>query len=181
MAMPRLKLRPGALPPGTRWFHPDAIIATGFGSGLMPIASGTWGSAVALPIGWALHQWGGAIAVALGALVATLAGWWAAERLGGKAGIRDPGFIVIDEIAGQLIALAFVPAALLPYLLAFLLFRAADIFKPFPANWCDARLHGGLGVMLDDLVAGLYAGIAAWLVLRTGVIDHVLRSLGLAG
>jgi phosphatidylglycerophosphatase A len=92
--------------------------------------------------------------------------------------MRDPGLIVIDEVAGQLLALAFAPQTLPGYALAFLLFRVADILKPFPADWLDANVHGGLGVMLDDLVAGLYAGIALWLAMKIGFVSHVIGPSG---
>ena len=77
----------------------------------------------------------------------------------------DPRPVVIDEIVGQLLALTAVPLHPVPILLSFLLFRFFDIFKPFPANWIDRHLCGGWGIMLDDVVAGLYA----WLVLQLGL------------
>ena len=78
---------------------------------------------------------------------------------------RDPGPVVIDEVAGQWLTL--VPAAylapstpdLITYLIAFILFRIADIFKPWPASWADRTIHGGLGIMLDDIIAAIYSGL----------------------
>lgn len=72
-----------------------------------------------------------------------------------------------------------VPLAWWAYAVAFLAFRAADIVKPFPANWCDRNVHGELGVMLDDLVAGLYAGLASWAVCRFIPIEAILHDIGL--
>ncbi|MBL8700215.1 MAG: phosphatidylglycerophosphatase A [Alphaproteobacteria bacterium] len=142
------------------------------------MASGTWGSLAALPFGWILQAQGGSLALLLAAAVATVAGTLASNRLLAHGGDQDPGYIVIDEIAAQWLALAFAPPSWWGYLIAFAAFRAADIVKPFPANWCDRNVHGGLGVMLDDLVAGLYAGIATWLACRHLPIERYLHALG---
>lgn len=174
-----IKLRPGRLPDGVSPGEPAALIASGLGVGYVPFASGTWGSLAALPVAWLLHAQFGALALVAAAIVATLAGIWAADRLVRIGDDQDPGYIVIDEIAAQFLALAFAPLTWWGYALAFLLFRAADIFKPFPANWCDAHVKGGLGVMLDDLVAGLYAGIATWAICRFMPIEALVRGLGL--
>ena len=174
----KLKLRPGSLPPEWPLRRPETLIATWFGSGLAPIASGTWGSLAALPFGWLALVYGGIWLLVGLTVVVTVAGIWASSRLVAGADIRDPGFIVIDEVAGMLVTLAFAPLTWWGVALAFLLFRAADIVKPFPANWCDAHLHGGLGVMLDDLVAGLYAGLATWLIAEFVLRDLVLAVFG---
>jgi phosphatidylglycerophosphatase A len=174
----KLKLRPGALPPEWPLRRPETLIVTWFGTGLAPIASGTWGSLAALPFGWLALVYGGVGALVALAGVISLLGIWASSRLVAGAEIRDPGFIVIDEVAGMLVTLAFAPMTWWGFALAFFLFRAADIVKPFPANWCDAHVHGGLGVMLDDLVAGLYAGLATWLLSEFVVHDLVLARVG---
>lgn len=160
----KIKLRPGSLPPQWPLRRPETLIVTWFGTGLAPIASGTWGSLATLPVGWLAVTYGGIAALAALALLVSLAGIWASSRLVDDAKLQDPGFIVIDEVAGMLVTLLFAPLTWWGYALAFFLFRAADIVKPFPANWCDKHVHGGLGVMLDDLVAGVYAGIATWLI-----------------
>lgn len=167
----KLKLRPGSLPKDMPLSHPASLIATWFGVGLMPIASGTWGSLAALPLGAAGHLFGEVFAEVFGnpfrevfvllfAVGVAAAGVWAGNAICARSGLRDPGLIVVDEVAGMLLALVFAPFTWWGYALAFVLFRAADIVKPFPADWCDREIHGGLGVMLDDLVAGLYAGLA---------------------
>jgi phosphatidylglycerophosphatase A len=166
----KLKLRPGSLPDGVPFRHPASLIATFFGAGLIPFASGTWGSAATLIPGYFIGHAGGSLALIVAAIVVTLAGVWASEVILRAGAPRDPGLIVIDEVAGMLLTLAFTPLTWWGILLAFVLFRLADILKPFPANWCDARLHGGWGVMLDDIVAGCYAAIATWLI-----SEHVLR------
>lgn len=169
----KIKLRPGSLPADLPFSHPAALVATWFGVGLMPIASGTWGSLAALPLGALAGYLFGPVAVFLVAIVVSVAGVWAGNVICVRSGIRDPGLIVVDEVAGQLLALAFAPFTWWGYALAFLLFRAADIVKPFPANWCDREIHGGLGVMLDDLVAGLYAGIATWVIANYVVFPYL--------
>lgn len=130
------------------------LVATLGGAGLLRPGPGTWGSAVVLP----LVLLGPLACLAL-ALVLSLAGFWAARQvLTDRA--EDPGWFVADEGAGMLLALAALPAATLPgVLLAFLLFRALDIAKPWPVSWADAQ-PGALGVMLDDLVAGAIAALA---------------------
>ncbi|HSE77983.1 MAG TPA: phosphatidylglycerophosphatase A [Alphaproteobacteria bacterium] len=174
----RLKLRPGALPEGMRFDHPASLVATFGGVGFAPLAAGTWGSLAALPCAWLIHYWFGWSGMAIAAMALALLGVWAAEEIVRRGNVRDPGFIVIDEVAGQFLALLFAPVGLASWLAAFLLFRAADIVKPFPANWCDRNLHGGFGVMLDDIVAGVYAGVAVWFFAKLGVFAHVERLLG---
>ena len=95
---------------------------------------------------------------------------WAADTASRAGDIRDPGFIVIDEVAAQFLVLAVAPVSVLPYAAGFVLFRIADIVKPFPANWADREVHGGLGIMLDDIFAALYAGPALFLLVRFGLV-----------
>lgn len=177
--MKPIKLRPGALPPGVTLRDPAAFVATGAGVGLAPMATGTWGSLAALPVGWLVHAQAGPIGLLVLAAIASVVGVIASDRLLARGGDKDPGYIVIDEIAAQWLALAFVPLTWWAYLIAFLAFRAADIVKPFPADWCDRNVGGGLGVMLDDLVAGLYAGLATWLACRYLPLAEIVRGLGL--
>ena len=98
----KLKLRPGSLPPEWPLSRPETLIATWFGSGLVPIASGTWGSLAALPFGWLAATYGGTAGLVGLAVATTLAGIWASSRLVSGFEVRDPGFIVIDEVAGML-------------------------------------------------------------------------------
>ena len=145
-------------------WHPAFLIATWFGSGLLPKIPGTWGSAAALPFAWAIMWVGGPWALLAGAVLAFAVGVWAAGVYSKHSGIKDAGPIVIDEVAGQWLTL--IPAGLDPilYIIGFFLFRAADILKPWPANWADRVLDGGLGVMLDDIFAGIYAGLGLYAV-----------------
>jgi len=174
-----LKLRPGSLPAGTSPFAPASLIATWFGTGLIPFAAGTWGSLAALPFAWVIQTYAGNVGLIVAAIVATLAGIWASNGLNARSDRHDPGFIVIDEVAGMFVTLAAAPRTWWAYAIGFVLFRIADVIKPWPASWCDREVHGGLGVMLDDLVAALYSCAATWLVVRYLPIDDVLRNVGL--
>jgi phosphatidylglycerophosphatase A len=161
----KIKLRPGRLPEDLPLTHPASLIATWFGVGLAPLAAGTWGSLAALPIAAVIVFYFGLFGLFLALCLTTLIGTWAASvMVSGPGRAQDPGFIVVDEVAAMFLTLLFAPFTWSCYALAFLLFRIADVFKPFPANWSDRNIHGGIGVMLDDLIAGLYAGIATWLL-----------------
>ena len=148
--------------------HPSALIACGFGTGLLPKAPGTWGSALGVAL-WLLippqpiWQIG---ACAIGFLV----GWLAAAQVCRRHELTDPPEVVADEIIGVWIALAALPRQA-PWLLAgFVLFRAFDILKPFPIGALERRFSGGFGVMIDDVAAGAFAGLVgygAWLLLAS--------------
>lgn len=144
--------------PASTW-HPAHLIATWFGVGRLPVAPGTWGSAATLPMAWPLALWLGPAWLFAAAAVVFAVGWWAAEIHARDNDLDDPGEIVVDEVAGQLVALAVVPPDLVYYVAAFVLFRIADIWKPWPVSLAERRLGGGLGIMADDIVAGFYAAI----------------------
>ncbi len=132
--------------------------------GFAPIAPGTWGSAAGLLLLVAL-RWTGSASLELAAVVVLLAvGIWSADVTGRAMGDEDPGPVVIDEVVGMLITLLWIPVGLTGALLGFLLFRIFDIVKPFPARQCE-QLPGGWGVMLDDVMAGVYGQ----LVMRAAV------------
>lgn len=153
---------PTAPAPLPAW-HPAFLLATWFGSGLLKPAPGTWGSLAALPPAWLLVHYGGIGALAAGVVAVSLIGWWAAERYAVGQGKNDPGEVVIDEVAGQWLVLLAAPLDPLYYAAGFVLFRILDITKPWPARWADRSLHGGLGIMLDDLLAAGYGLAALWL------------------
>jgi phosphatidylglycerophosphatase A len=143
-------------------------IGTLCGLGLFPLAPGTLGSAAAAAAGWALLVSAGPWAVAALAASLSVAGLWAAGRLAAARGVQDPPEAVVDEAAGMLLALAFLPAAWEFVGAAFFLFRILDITKPWPADRME-RLAGGLGIVADDLVVGLYTNLllqvaAAWVL-----------------
>ena len=156
------------------------LIATMGGVGLLRPAPGTWGSAVALALGVGLHIVGGALAVVLGSLVAMAVGYWAVNREVGTSA-EDPSEIVIDELAGQWVALWTVSIGasmtnsdiltLWPGIVtAFIAFRAFDILKPGPVGWADQQ-HGAFGIMADDVIAGW---LAAMVVALFAVVAHLV-------
>jgi phosphatidylglycerophosphatase A len=149
------------------WRKPVRFLAFGFGVGYLPYAPGTFGSLLALPLYlfWAQHL----SAVGYALLVAALfvAGVGVCGRAERELGVADHPGIVWDEIVGQLVALAGAPAGWAWLALAFGLFRLFDIWKPFPIGWLNRRVHGGVGVMLDDVAAGAAAALClqamAWI------------------
>jgi phosphatidylglycerophosphatase A len=148
-------------------------IATGLGLGYAPFAPGTFGTMLALPIYFLLRHLPLPLYFAVLAtliIVAVLAAG-AAEKIIDRP---DPGEVVIDEVVGMLVAMIAIPAHPLAWLLAFGLFRFFDIVKPWPVGYLDRHFHGGLGIVMDDLAAGLYAFLAlqlSWhLFIRSGLI-----------
>ncbi len=139
--------------------RPSSLLATAFGIGSFPKAPGTAAALVALPIGWALIVFGNAAIFLAATFAVSAVGVWAAEHHGKNVGLLDPSDCVIDEVAGQWFAL--LPLLLSPHVnnpialtLTFLLFRFFDIVKPWPISALE-RLPGGIGVMADDIAAGL--------------------------
>lgn len=158
------------------------VIATFLYVGLLRPAPGTWGSLAALPIAWALHQTGGFPALALATVVVFFVGWWATHRETLGQPDHDPSEIVIDEVVGQWVSLLPVSAGawangvditrLWPgWVVAFLAFRLFDIWKPGPIGWAD-RKATALGVMLDDVIAGIFAALVG--IVGAGLAHGVL-------
>jgi len=137
--------------------HPAVILATWFWSGLSPKAPGTMGSLAALPFGYLLMQLGGQELLLGGIVVIFAVGLWATHIYISRTAKSDPGEVVIDEVAGQWIPLLIAGSNPLLYILAFALFRLFDIWKPWPICWLDGHVKGAFGVMIDDIVAGLFA------------------------
>lgn len=140
-------------------------IATWFLSGHVPKAPGTFGSIAALPFAWVLVQLGGLWLLALSAALVFVAGLWAAKRYMEDLGEHDPGAVVVDEVVGQWLTLLLAPLTPLAYILGLLAFRIFDILKPWPIGWLDQHVPGAFGVMIDDVVAALYAGALLFLLL----------------
>ena len=142
------------LPAGLRFHDPTVLVATAGGAGLLPRCPGTWGSLVALPPAWAVAVYFGNLWLIAAAAVVFSAGLWASSRYLRLSSDTDPAPIVVDEVAGQFLALAAVPPDPWWYAAAFALFRLLDIAKPGPVSWAERKLEGALAVMADDIVAG---------------------------
>ena len=139
------------------------LVATGLGSGYSPVAPGTAGSLVGLLLFLPLA--GRALWIQLAAVVAvTILGVLAGGRLATTLGAKDPGVVVVDEVAGQWITFLALPMTPVIAVAGFLLFRVMDIVKPWPARQLE-DLHGGWGIMADDLMAGVYANLLVRVVL----------------
>jgi len=140
-------------------------IATVFGIGYVPFASGTFGAAAGLVLWWLLP--GTAATQATAILVLLALGSWSGSVAERHFGTNDPSAVVIDEVMGMLITLFMIPVGWAGAMFGFFLFRAADVIKPFPANRFE-RLPGGLGVMADDGMAAVYANLALRLAVLAG-------------
>ena len=141
----------------------NTIFVSVFGIGFIPIASGTFGSLAGLLIGYILYL----INFNLFFIIIPLLfifGVIASKTYQKQTGEKDSSVIVIDEVVGQLIAMIFVVDNLTLVLCSFIIFRIFDIFKPWPASYADKKMDGGLGVMLDDVFAGIYAAIVIYLI-----------------
>jgi phosphatidylglycerophosphatase A len=140
---------------------PARVFATWFGCGLSPVAPGTVGTLGALPLAYALHTLG-SVAYWVGTVLVTLGGIWAAERTAQELGEKDPQSVVIDEVAGALIAVGLAaPGGFWACLFALFSFRLLDIKKPGSIDAVQHLKPWGLGIMADDILAGAIAGIVA--------------------
>ncbi len=146
------------VPASTVFGDPVHFLAFGFGTGLAPVAPGTFGSLPGLLLFWLTLDLG--LYVQCGIAVAmAAAGIWICGESARRIGVHDHGGIVWDEIVGMYVTLFLAPVSLTGFALAFVLFRAMDIVKPWPIRDLDHRIHGGVGIMLDDLLAALYAAL----------------------
>ena len=139
-----------------KFWHPAYLISTGFGVGKLPYAPGTWGSALAVILAWPIQVYLGRGGLMVAILVVIPLGIWAANEAEKAIAKDDPGEIIVDEIAGQWITVLFLPPDLVLYFLGFVVFRVFDIFKPWPVDHFDKHGAGGMGIMQDDIAAGLY-------------------------
>jgi len=138
-----------------QWRDPEVLVVCGFGSGFLPKAPGTFGSAVAVALWWwsltALDPIGQLVVIILVAALGT----WLTARVQARYDVSDPGAIVIDEFAGQWLVLLAAPAELWVAVAGFALFRLFDIWKPWPVGYLERNVGGAFGVMVDDLAAGV--------------------------
>lgn len=142
------------------WRDPRYFVAFGFGSGLMPFVPGTWGTLAAVPVYLLLSHFG-TVVYALCTLCILLLGGYVSEIVSKDLGVHDYKGIVIDEVAGYLLSLFLMPVSWSSMLTAFVVFRVFDIWKPFPIGYIDKHVKGGLGIMLDDVIAA----VLTWFVL----------------
>lgn len=151
--------------------NPWHLLATGFGSGLSPVVPGTMGTLAAVPLFFLLAQLPFSLYVVV-VLFSCVIGIKICQVTSDDMGVHDHGSIVWDEFAGFWITMSLVPALNIPItewkwlITGFVLFRFFDMVKPWPIGWLDKRVHGGLGIMIDDIVAGIMAGIALFLVAK---------------
>jgi len=143
--------------------HPSTLLATWFGCGLITPAPGTWGSLGAIPFALALFHFGGLGAFIAAIIILTPIGFWATAQYETASGIHDNKQIVIDEVIGQWLALLpvfyFLGLNWIFIVIAFALFRLFDITKPWPISHFDKNVQGAAGVMIDDIIAGIFAAI----------------------
>ncbi len=151
-----------AMKPSSKvWQDPMYFIAFGFGSGLMPIAPGTWGTLAAMPIYLLLAHTSWQIYLIL-TLLAFFLGIFICDKISSELGVHDYSGIVWDEVVGYLLTMFLAPVNIWWMMIGFFLFRLFDIWKPQPIGFIDARVKGGLGIMLDDVLAA----VPAWTILQ---------------
>ncbi|OLQ75937.1 phosphatidylglycerophosphatase A [Photobacterium proteolyticum] len=142
--------------------NPWHLLATGFGSGLSPVIPGTMGTVAAIPF-YLLMVKLPFVAYLVITVVAALVGIIICQKTSDDMGVHDHGSIVWDEFVGFWITMAVAPVASWEWILTgFVLFRFFDMVKPWPISWLDKHVHGGLGIMVDDILAGFMAMIALW-------------------
>jgi phosphatidylglycerophosphatase A len=142
---------------------PVLLLAFGFGSGLSPKAPGTMGTIAAIPLWLLLVQLSQPVYLVL-ILLSGVVGIYICGAAAERLGVHDHGGIVWDEFVGFWVAMAFLPSDCVSIALGFVLFRLFDILKPGPISWLDKNMSGGLGIMIDDILAGVAAGCCGWLI-----------------
>ncbi len=143
------------------WQDPVYFIAFGFGSGLLPKAPGTWGTLAAIPI-YLLVSGQSLVFYLAVTVVAFILGVWVSDKVSRDLGVHDYSGIVWDEVVGYLLTMTMAPAGIIWIVIGFILFRIFDIWKPEPIRLIDRHVKGGIGIMLDDVLAA----IPAWLILQ---------------
>ena len=151
--------------------NPVHFCALGFGSGLIPLMPGTFGSLAAIPLVLLFAPAGNVIFITA-TILSCIAGVYFCGKTAADMGVHDHGSIVWDEVAGMLLTFLFVPLSISTLIAGFVLFRIFDILKPWPIGPVDKTVHGGLGIMLDDILAGIMACVCLhgliWLVPAIG-------------
>ena len=148
--------------------NPVHFLALGFGSGLAPKMPGTFGTLAALPIVFLLLSYASMPVYLLVTLLVSVTGIWICGQTAKDMGVHDDSSIVWDEVAGMLVTMIAVPLSWQTLLAGFVLFRLFDIVKPWPISYLDKHVHGGAGIMVDDIVAGLFALLVLHLSISAG-------------
>ena len=143
------------------WRDPSYFVAFGFGSGLLPVAPGTWGTLAAIPVYLLLASMPSILYV-IATMLAFLLGLFVCSKVSKELGEHDYSGIVWDEVVGYLLTMLYAPQGLIWVFLGFILFRIFDIWKPQPIGYIDQKVRSGLGIMLDDVLAA----IPAWLIIQ---------------
>ena len=149
-----------------RLSNPIHFLALGFGSGLAAKAPGTFGTLAAVPLYLLMCHLSLPIYLLL-TLFSVVVGVYICDKAAKDMQVHDHGAIVWDEVAGLLITMIAAPAGLLWLVVGFILFRFFDIIKPWPIRWLDAKVHGGFGIMIDDVLAGVFAAICLQIAVYT--------------
>ena len=144
--------------------NPLHFLSLGFGSGLMPKAPGTFGTLAAIPVYLLMSELSLVFFIAITTVI-TLLGIYLADYTSKALGVHDHSGIVIDEIAGYLITMIAVPFDWMWIITGFVLFRIFDILKPWPISWLDKRVQGGFGIMIDDVLAGVFSLLCLHLII----------------
>ena len=150
------------IPPRTVFLNPACFMALGAGAGLAPRAPGTFGTLVGIPLLFLMPQHVGLNLLVIAVLFAV--GVWCCDVCAKELGVHDHPGIVWDEVVGYLLVMVAVPRTLLFVVLGFILFRFFDILKPWPIKVVDQNVHGGFGIMVDDVVAAVFAAIVLQII-----------------
>ncbi len=154
--------------------NPVHFLAFGFGSGLAPKAPGTFGTLMAIPLYWLMQSQPLTLYLAI-VLVVCVTGVWICDKSSEWLGVHDHSGIVWDEFAGFFITMIAAPQGWVWILVGFLLFRLFDVLKPWPISILDKKMKGGLGIMIDDIVAGIFALICLQLIHHFGLLDVLIK------
>ncbi len=149
---------------GLKLSNPIHLAAVGFGSGLASKAPGTFGTLAAVPVYYLLSFLSTEVYISV-LLISSLLGFWICHITSRDMGVHDHKAIVWDEFVGYWITMVMVPFSVPWAIVGFLLFRLFDILKPFPISWLDKKVSGGFGIMIDDIVAGIFAAISLQLLI----------------
>lgn len=142
--------------PHSVWKKPSHFIAFGFGSGAIPFAPGTFGTLIAIPFYLAMQSLSYNAYLML-LIILIIASMWLCDKVTKEIGVQDHSGMCLDEIIGYLVTMLGAPHGFIWIVLGFLFFRLFDIWKPWPISYIDQHVHGGIGIILDDVLAGIYS------------------------